>query len=1166
MPKKFVHLHVHSEYSLLDGLSQIGDLVKTARELEMDAVALTDHGVMYGTIEFYQKCLKEGVKPILGVEAYVVNRDHKQKEGKGENNHLVLLAQNNEGYHNLLKLVTIAHTEGFYYRPRFSKEVLSQHSKGLICLSSCPKGEIGQLIIEGNHDAAIKVASWYADLFGPKNYFLEIQRHRYKDYYDKNSADAKITDRLKKSQTSEDKWVEGVIKISRELGIPLVATNDAHYLNVDSATAQDTLVCISTGKTVSETERLRYVDTPTFHLRPESEMRSLFPDFPDAIDNTADVAESCDVTIDLGKWYFPKIDLPEGKTAPEALRDQVKLPHASRELQARLDYELGVIIDKGYAPYFLMMADMVNWCTDHGIITNTRGSAAGSVVSYVLGITTVDPVRYNLPFERFLNPFRPKPPDIDLDIADDRRDELIRYVTDKYGSDKVAQICTFGRMLARAAVRDVTRALGHPYSIGDKIAKLIPMGSQGFPMTLEHALEISPELKVFYDSDLIAKQVIDLARHIEGNARHASVHAAGIVVSPTAMTDYTPLQLEPNGTKIITQYEMHACEDVGLVKFDILGIRNLSILGAARDIVERERGIKVDINKFPLDDKKTFAMLARGETMGTFQLGGSGMTKWLKELKPNRIEDIMIMIALFRPGPMANIPEFISRKSGRTPLTYMHPKMSRFLDKSFGILVYQEDILYTALELAGYDWGSVDALRQAIGKKKPKEMAQQHDIFVAGCVKNSAMTVEEAEKIWELFVPFQGYGFNKAHAASYGLVSYQTSYLKAHYPVEYMTALLTAEAGNTDKVVEAIDECRRMKILVLPPDINKSGTDFTIEQDSSSLDRRAIRFGLSAIKNVGAVAINLILLARTSPFKSLTDFCLRVDASKVNRKVLESLIKSGAMDQFGKRSALMAVLDKIRESGTSINKLKSLGQSSLFGEADSSDVKDSLPDIDELDKAQKLSLEKELLGFYLTEHPHAEKISQLKDQVQFSISELFADDYSGKVVTLGGVVETVRNVTTKSSGLPMCFAKISDLVHSVELVVFPKTFATTAECWKPDTLVIVKGKVETKSTDAESSEASSEISIIVDSASVYDGQEVKYEPQKIKPVSIFIPKNTPQSRLILLNSLLQNHRGHQAVELIFTTDSSSRSVVLPFGLKWSDDLKKSIDSLLSSQT
>ncbi len=1166
MASKFVHIHCHSEYSLLDGLSKIDKLVAKAKELDMPALAITDHGVMYGAIEFYKTAKKAGIKPLVGMEGYVVSRDHKLKEGKGENYHLLLLAKDYQGYKNLMQLSTIAHIEGFYYRPRFDKQTLAKYHQGLICTSACAKGELGQFLIEDNFKAAKETVEWYQQVFG-NDYYLEIQRHQNSDYFEVVKDNPKVLTLLQNFDKTEKIWVGGITKLSRELGVKLIATNDAHYINQSDATAQDALVCISTGKNVSDIERLRYVDTPTFYLRPEEEMRQLFPDFLDSIDNSIEIANKCDVQIELGKWYFPNIDLPQNKTAPQALQEMARdgLPRkydkVTTEITARLEFELDVICSKGYAPYFLMMADMVNWCTDQGIITNTRGSAAGSLVSYVIGITTVDPEKYQLPFERFLNPMRPKAPDIDLDIADDRREDLISHMVSEYGADKTAQVCTFGRMLARASVRDVGRVLGHPYSFPDRIAKLIPLGSQGFPMSIAKALDISVELKVLYDTDPQAKHLLDLAQEIEGNARHISVHAAGVVISPGPMTDYTPLQHEPNGDKVITQYEMHACEDVGLVKFDILGIRNLAILGAARDIVVQTRGVREDLNKLPLDDKKTFAMLTRGETMGVFQLGSSGMTKWLKELKPTRVEDIMIMIMLFRPGPMALIPEFIARKHGRSPSTPVHPKLAKTLEKSYGLMVYQEDVLFTAMELAGYDWGTVDALRQAIGKKKPKEMAEQHEVFVKGCMDNSNMTKDEAEKIWELFVPFQGYGFNKAHAASYGIVSYQTAYMKAHYPVEYMTALLTAESGDTEKVVEAIEECRRIKIKVLPPDVNLSESSFSVGD-------QAIRFGLSAIKNVGGVAIDVILKERTNGlFKSFTDFCLRVDSQKVNRKVLESLIKSGAMDDFGKRSAMLAALDKVREMGTSISKLKSMGQAGLFGEEDQ-DRSDKLPDIQEFEKAEKLAMEKEMLGFYLTEHPHADKLAQLGKLVTHRISELPLGNLSGMRVTVGGIIESCRNVVTKNSNQPMCFCKISDLGRSVEAVVFPKIYSLDSSLWQPDKVIIMSGKLEMRDVASEDVEAENnpDITIIVDSAAEFtdpDSMLPKINDQHVKHITITVPKGLPSNKLVQLNGLLSSHKGNTEVNLEFLSNGTSKILPLPYGLDWNDDLRHQVNSLLN---
>jgi len=1171
----FVHLHVHTEYSLLDGLTQVKNLVKRAKEMEMPAVAITDHGVMYGAVEFYKECLKEEIKPLIGMEGYTVVSDHKIKEGTNrDNNHIILIAKDIEGYKNLMKISSIANVEGFYYRPRISRDVLREYAKGLICTSSCQMGEVGQHLISGNFLKAKETALWYQEVFGD-DYYLEIQRHHYKDYI-KRENDPNINDGLRRVQKAEDIWVEGIIKLSRDLGIPLVATNDSHYLKQSDAFVQDVLVCISTGKFVTDLDRLRYVDTPTFHLPNEEEMRQNFIDVNDSIDNTVKVAEKVEIKIELGKWYFPNFELPAGKTAPEILEELCekrfpdRYPQQTQEQSARMQFELDVIIKKGYASYFLLMADLVNWCTERGIITNTRGSAAGSLVSYVMGITTVDPLAYSLPFERFLNPFRPKPPDIDVDIADDRREELISHITEKYGADKVAQICTFGRMLARAAVRDVGRVLGHPYSFPDRIAKLIPMGSQGFPMTIKHSLEITPELKALYDSDPEAKKLLDLACEIEGNVRHASVHAAGTVVSPTDMRDYTPLQLEPNGTKIITQYEMHACEDVGLVKFDVLGIRNLSIMGAAIVIIEKYTGKKIDFLHIPLDDKATFDMLSKGETMGAFQLGGAGMTKWIGELKPNRIEDLMVMIALFRPGPIANIPEYIARKNRKSPVTYMHPKMAKFLATSYGLLVYQEDVLFTAIELAGYNWETVDKLRTAIGKKLPVEMAKQHEIFVEGCRKNSGMTKEEAEKIWDLFVPFQGYGFNKAHAASYGMVSYQTAYLKAHFPVEYMTALLTAESGNTDKIVDGVAECRRLGIVVLPPDINKSESAFSIENNEKSQKGKAIRFGLNAVKNVGEAALDEILKARSEgEFFSFCDFYLRVNAQKVNKKVLESLIKAGALDKFGKRSSMLAGLDPIRQKCDLLLKQKSQGQSSLFDSPDSANNKivpppDNFPIIDEFKKEELMQHEKELLGFYLTDNPLTAKLSLLNQEVGSKIRQIINDpDLVGQRVVVGGMLSEVRTILTKKNNSEMAFASLEDESGKVELVIFPTVYANSRDVWKKEKIVVIEGKLESREKDKRGEEGDNievnleNFSIIVDSGRiVQDQEESKFD------FYIRVPRGTPSSILMNLNKILKDNQGEMFGILIFENGSGPKKLPLTFGVNYTEEVSEEIDRLL----
>ncbi len=1174
---KFVHLHNHSEYSLLDGLPKIEDLVKRVKDLEMDAVALTDHGVMHGIVEFYKEAKKEGVKPILGMEGYVTAiGPHTKKDGResGDNNHVTLLAKNLTGYRNLMKLTSIAHLEGFYYRPRVDRATLKKYSEGIICLSGCPKGELAQAISDNDPKKVRSVIEWYLEVFGKDNYFLEVQKHEYA-IYAPSANDSKIKSNLEDMAKFEKKLLGELENLSQEYAIPLVVTNDAHYTTSKNAFAQDVLVCISTGKDVTETNRLRYVDTPTFYLRSEEEMTSLFPEHPEALANTAKIAQMCEVEISLGKWFFPKFDLPKEKTADEALREMVyarlpeKIPIAGSEIADRIDYELSVITQKGYSAYFLIVEDFLNWAKQQGIITNTRGSAAGSLVSFVIGITTVNPITYNLPFERFLNPYRPSPPDIDFDVADDRREEIISFLVKKYGKNKVAQICTFGRMLARAAVRDVARVLGYPYAVGDKVAKLIPLGSQGFPMNVERALKESFELKNLYDGDADAKRIIDVAKTIEGNARHLSVHAAGIVVSPSDLVDFTPLLLDPTGQqKTITQYEMHACEDVGLIKFDILGIRNLSILGAAVHIVEKTRSIKINLEELPLDDKKTFRMLSRGETMGVFQLGSSGITRYLKELKPSRVEDLMVMVALFRPGPMAVIPEYIARKQNAKLVKYLDPRMEKYLDKSYGMLVYQDDLLYTAIFLAGYTWEEADKFRKAVGKKIPSEMAKQKEKFINGIVKNGREK-NFAETLWQLFEPFQAYGFNKAHAASYGMVAYQTAYMKANYPVEYMCALLSAESRDAEKISLGITECRKMGIIVESPNINLSDVGFTIEPNPNSLEGKAIRFGLSAIKNIGETAINSILVARKeSALSTLTNFCQNVDPQKVNRRVIESLIRTGAMDEFGKRSAMLAGLNQIRSAVEKLSKDKASGQKNLFDESQSSvkiDIHDDLPNIEEFPKSELLVAEKELLGFYLSEHPLNDLMERLANVVSNKISEITPENSVGQQVTIGGIVSSLRILLTKKDAREMAFGKIEDLTGFIEVTVFPKVFERSKTIFAKDKAVVITGKVDFRDD---------QLAVLADK--IYPADQIdagefekvnsgypQISEQKNLHSDILIPKGTSSTILLEISKLLQENHGEEKLTLVFQNgQENGKRMTLPFGINFTPELKSKILSLL----
>ncbi|HAQ05186.1 TPA: DNA polymerase III subunit alpha [Candidatus Azambacteria bacterium] len=1040
---KFTHLHVHSHYSLLDGLAKIDGLLDRAKELGMDSLALTDHGVLYGAIEFYREAKKRGIKPIIGVETYLAPNGRLNKRPKIDDKryHLILLAKNRTGYQNLLKLVTAAHLDGFYYKPRIDKEILRAHSEGLIGLSACIGGELPRMILSKRPIQEIEAAVLeYREIFGPENFYLELGAHP-------NIPELKIV-----NQT--------LIDLGRRLKVPCVATYDVHYLKAEDAEAHDVLTAIQTNALLEDSDRLT-LKIDDFSLAAPEKIVEFFKDVPEAVENTQKIADACDLELELDRWVFPNYQVPENKTPDEYLAELTwkgldqKLPGFDETARKRAEYELEVINKKGFAPYFLIVADIINWANSRGIITTTRGSAAGCLVSHALGITQINPIEYNLPFERFLNPFRPSPPDIDMDFADNRRDEVIEYAVQKYGSDKVAQISTFGTMMARAAARDVTRVLGYPYGFGDKIAKAIPFGSQGFPMTIENAKKISSELSVLYDSDPKVKKVLDLAEKLEGCARHASVHAAGVVISPTPLTDYTPLQYDPKGGKIITQYDMYSIEPTGLLKMDFLGIRNLSILGIAVELIKQRRNIVIDINNLPLDDKKTFRLLAKGETMGLFQLGGEGMTHYLKELKPTVITDIMAMIALFRPGPMAVIPEYIARKNNPSLVKYLDPRMKKYLDKSYGLIVYQDDLLFTAIELAGYTWEEADKFRKAVGKKIPEEMAKQKDKFIEGVVKHG-QTMQFAEKLWQLFEPFQGYGFNKSHAASYGIVAYQTAYLKANFPVEYVTAILMAEAGDNEKIAQIIAECKRMEITVLAPDINESFENFAV------IDDKTIRFGLLAIKNVGENAIKAIIEERKNngSFKSIGDFAERVHHKDLNKKTLESLIKCGAMDELGERNRLLKGVETILEYLRETKRMKEQGQQNIFELNPSVGAVSylKLPSVEPAPDYDKLVWEKELLGLFISSHP----LERFKDALAkyTPIKELSAARNGYKIKT-AGIVSSIKKIITKSKKL-MAFVNLEDFDGKMEIIVFPDAFEKNAALWQENKILAVAGKIDNR--------------------------------------------------------------------------------------------------------
>lgn len=1044
----FVHLHVHSEYSLLDGLGKLDDLITRAKSFGMNSLALTDHGTMYGSFKFYLKAKAAGIKPILGVETYVAKRSRLDKDVSIDKDpyHLILLAKNSDGYKNLMKLVTCAHLEGYYYKPRIDWEILEKYHENLICLSGCLQGQLAEFLRNGQTEEAEAVAKKYSELFGKDHYYIELQRH------------PKIGEQEEVNQK--------LVKLSQKLGIPLVATNDVHYVDPDDAEAQEILLCVQTQHTMLEKKRpLSMIDSADFYMRSPEEMTGLFLQYPEAIENTIKIASMCDTTLPVGQWILPEYPLPPEKTPETYLRELVseRLPtrykKPDKTISDRIEYELSIITKKGYSTYFLIVSDFVNWAKEHGIAVGPgRGSAAGSVVSYILGITGVDPFFFHLPFERFLNPQRPTPPDIDLDFADDRRDEVIAYVTERYGSDHVAQIITFGTMEARGAIRDGGRALGMPYAVPDRIARMIPPGFQGFPMTIERALEQSAELSSAYRTEPETKRLIDVARKLEGVARHASVHAAGVVISDHPLVGYTPLQRESKGDRIITQYDMYTVgeDGVGLLKMDFLGLRNLTIMSQALLFIKAHRDTTVDLQTIPLDDKKTYAMLSKGETTGVFQLESSGMRRYIKDLKPTTIFDLMAMVALFRPGPMQVIPEFISRKHDPTRITYPDPRLKEVLSQSYGILCYQDDVLFTAITLAGYSWGDADKLRKAVGKKIPSEMKKQKEKFISGCVKNG-IAKTKAEELFNLIEPFAGYGFNKAHAACYAMIAYQTAYLKANFPVEYMTAVLTAESrANTgptrgEKIGAIVAECKRMNITILPPDINASDVEFTISG-------RNIRFGLSAIKNVGSAAIESILEARAAgPFRSFSDLLHRVDLTKVNKKTLESMTKTGALGAFGNRSSLLSALSTFLDNAHKQKKTMASGQVGLFEMAH----EDAVPHIEELPTRQLLSFEKELLGFYLTAHPFESVFEKLDKETYTAISDLPSIS-PGTMVNIAGVVSVVKRVNTRAGNGEMAFVRLEDMTSSVEVVVFPKLYRKTAHLFTQDAVIAITGRVQEK--------------------------------------------------------------------------------------------------------
>lgn len=1074
----FTHLHVHTEYSLLDGFSRLDRLISRVKELGMTSCAITDHGSMFGVVDFYKKCKKNGIKPIIGCEVYIAPRTLNDKDPNIDkySSHLILLAENNTGYKNLLKIVSNSYVDGFYYKPRTDKNELKKYSEGIICLSACLNGEIPKALLSRNYELAKNIAIEYRDIFGEGNFFLELQDHK----------------------LAEDKEVNsGIMKISKELKIPVVATNDAHYVYREDARTQDVLMCIQMQKTLNDDNRMQFPNDE-FYIKSRDEMEELFRFSPEAIENTIKIAERCEVKFDFNTYHIPEFDLPKGYTAKEYLEKlcneglEKRYEVIDEKLRERLNFEIEVISDMGYIEYFLIVWDFINYAKNNDIMVGPgRGSAAGSIVAYTLNITDIDPIKYNLLFERFLNPERVTMPDIDIDFCYERREEVIDYVKRKYGADHVAQIITFGTMGAKLAIRDIGRVLDVPYNKVDTIAKEIPFA---LGMTIDKAFDQNENLGEMYDDDEEVREIIDLSKQVEGMVRHASTHAAGVVISKNPVYDYVPLYR--NQDSITTQFTMTTLEELGLLKMDFLGLRTLTVIRDALDLIEINREVKgytekIDFSKMDYDDPKVFDMISKGDTLGIFQLESSGMRNFMKQLKPNSFEDIVAGISLFRPGPMDSIPTYVDCKHNPEKVTYLHEKLRPILDVTYGCLVYQEQVMQVVRELGGYSFGRSDLVRRAMSKKKMDVMEEERQYFIhgkldndgnieiAGCVRNG-VPEEIANQIFDDMIDFAKYAFNKSHAAAYGVLAYETAYLKYYYPVEFMAALMTSVMGNTDKVVEYMRECRELGIEVLPPDINKSYSKFSVDSDH-------IRFGLAAVKNVGSNVVDGIVEERdrNGEFTDLPNLIKRMDSKHINKRVIESLIKCGAFDSLGENRATMLL--GFEDVLNSINKDKKRnveGQISMFdmfsdeGVFDTDENSSRLPFVKEFADKKKFELEKEVLGLYVSGHPlseYAEKLDK-STSINTSVINSLRDEpeeflkLNEQEHIIGGMVISKRITTTKKNEL-MAFVMLEDLYGSIELVVFPKMYKEYQTLLKEDTIILVKGRLSIRGDD--------EVSLIV---------------------------------------------------------------------------------------
>jgi DNA polymerase-3 subunit alpha len=1130
-------------------------MVARAKELGMDSLAITDHGVMFGVMEFAMECSKQGVKPIIGVEAYVAPNGHLKKDGKEENEsyHLLLLAKDLEGYRNLCKLSTIAALSGYYYKPRIDHDLLRQYSKGLIGTSTCLGSEINQELLRGNYDKAQYLAGMYAEIFGEGNYFIELQDHRLQEQ-------AQIRDDL--------------LKISRELKLPLICTNDAHYLCKTDATPHDVLLCIQTGSLVADTKRMKF-QTEEFYLKSPQEMAELFKETPEALENTLRIADMCNLELGKQRANMPDPDLPEGEDSMSYLRKlsteklATRIKNADERSYQRLNYELDVIETTGFAAYFLLVREFAQFTRDQGIYFGVRGSAAGSLVSYCLGITDIDPLEYDLTFERFLNIERISMPDIDMDFEDARRDEVIKWVTEKYGQDHVAQIVTFGTLGPKAAIKDCGRVQGYSPQETDRVCKTIP----NVPgMTIDKALKEVAEFRQMVENEPRIHDLVEIAKSVEGISRHSGVHAAGVVISKEPLVDHIPLYRGNEG-QAITAFEMGILEKIGLLKMDFLGLSNLTVLARAVELIKKTKGIKVDIQDIPLDDAKTYDLLGRGETVGVFQLESGGMTRYVKELKAQDIRELAAIVALYRPGPMEHIPRFIDTKFGRLKATYLDDKMRPILEETYGVIVYQDQVLKLVQALAGFSLGKADVLRRAMGKKDKKAMDSMKVEFIDGAGKNE-ISKEVASKVWELLLPFAGYAFNKAHAVCYAHLSYQTAYLKANYPEEYMAALMAVYMGKEDRVVSCIEECRRMKIPVLPPDVNASQRDFTIEETTvhqkkgPAVKQLAVRFGMAAIKGVGDSCADAIIREReeNGPFMHLYEFAERTKPCGVNRTALEALVKAGAFESIDKnRKKLLEVLEGALNFADVTLRSKLAGQDSLFGEeADSGGVPSYplLPDCEPFDRGEILAKEKEVMGIYVSDHPLRGYESLLHLTAQNSCASVLEMD-EGKTVKLAGVIASLRTTITKSRGEKMATMVLEDFTGQAGITVFPATYAKFQELLKKDSVVKVTGAVMHRERPGNGGEKTIEIRL-EDISPLEPTLDLQSRPQNDSAGTVLIKmyKGTKE-QLESLEHILRQYRGEFEVQLQVMPSEDNPPLYIPITVEPSAIFKQSVENALT---